>query len=307
MGLSPLQHKLQDDDVLIHLHIPKTGGSSLNYLLEQKFPAEAMFYVPTAILSRHELMEMNLDSYRMIIGHIKSSIAQYISKTPLFIAMLRHPVERIISFYYFVRSRPQILSYDVANQLSFEEFIESEKFHVREHIHNQMVRILSGQDDYSQIPTHTELELAKKQLEDMPFIGLTEYFEESVQLLFYTFIWQDSFEVPYRNVTDVRPTRAEVSPAITQKILDHNQLDLELYLFAKQLFHQRYRQMVDELSQNNLSLHKTNQDLKLDNQRLYSQLHNPKFRVIFYRTLFPQKSRLLLRELRRKWFAQPKD
>jgi hypothetical protein len=303
MGLSPLQHRLQDDDVLIHLHIPKTAGSSLNYLLEQKFPNEASFHWTVPHSTTDDLTETTFDPYRMIRGHITASFAQYTSKNPVFVAMLRHPVDRLISFYYFVRSRPANESYDVANQLSLEEFIDSERLHVRKHMNNQMVSVLLGLDARDKFPSHDDLDLAKKRLMEMSFFGLTEHFEESAQLLHYTFVWQDSFQVKYKNVTAKRPTRAEITPEIIQRILEYNQLDLELYTFAKKLFHQRYRQMVDELTQNNLKLYRYHQDLKLENQHLYSQVHNPNLGVMFYRALFPQKLRVLLRDLRTKWFV----
>jgi hypothetical protein len=307
MELLPLQHKLQENDVLIHLHIPKTAGSSLSYLLEQKFPEEAMFHTPVPALTHDELTKMIFAPYRLIRGHVTANIAQYISKTPVFITMLRHPVDRLISFYYFARSQPKNRSYDAANQLSLEEFINSDQLHARVHMNNQMVRILSGQVDKTQFPSRNEFELAKKQLTEMPFFGLTEHFEESAQLLHYTFIWQDPFQVQHKNATPIRPARKEISPETIQRILEYNQLDMELYLFAKEFFHQRYRQMVEELKQDNLTLYRYHQDLKRDNEGLYSQVHNPKLGVMFYRALFPQRFRLLFRDFRAKWVVQPKD
>jgi hypothetical protein len=307
MGLSPLQHKLQDDDVLIHLHIPKTGGKSLDYLIEQKFPEDVSYRWKISYPTPKDVANIKFDPYHMIRGHFTAKIAEYISKNPVFITMLRHPIERVVSFYYFVRSRPASIFYDIANQIPIEEFINLKQPNLHWHINNQMVSVLSGQDDYSKIPSNEDLELSKNQLAQMPFFGLTEYFKESAQLLHYTFIWQNSFEVQHKNATGIRPTREEISPQTLQGILEYNQLDLELYTFADQLFHQRYRQMVDELKQDNLDLYRYNQDLKRDNQELYSQLHNPNLGVMFYRALFPQQLRLLFRDRRGKWLGQSKD
>ena len=301
MVSSCLKHKLRDDEVLIHLHIPKTAGSSLNRLLENKFPEEDSLRI-----YRHpspESIAPIVQSYRMIRGHVSYSIAEKILNQNVFITMLRHPIDRIISFYYFVRARPENPFHQFANQTPLEAFIDTNDSIIAWQMHNQMVSTLSGNDDRDNLPSQDELALAKERLMNMPFFGLTEYFEESAQLLHYTFIWNNEFEAAHVNAT-ARPPREAISKTTLDRIQDYNQLDLELYNFAVALFRKRYQQMVHELMDDTKTLTDRNQTLVLENQQLYDQLHNPKPLIGLYRSVFPLRFRLFVRDMRMKQLEQ---
>ncbi len=282
--------------------------------LKTHFEADKQIIQPIKTLS--ELTPTTLAPYKLVAGHFTYNICNLVSGKPIFVTMLRHPVDRILSFYHYVRLKPKNDFYFISSRVPFEEFIEFDNIAIEWHVQNQMTAMLCGYDIHDQRPTQEDLPLAKERLAQMPFFGLTEFFEESVNLLHYTFQWGHNFEVLHRNATVDRPTRHQISDTVRRRILDDNQLDLQLYMFAVSVFRKRYRQMVDEIWENerylyaeNKTLNQIKQDLEmknyllhLRNQELEHQLHEPKRLTMLYRSILPFRLRTLLRDVRMSLF-----
>lgn len=94
--------------VIIHLHVPKTAGSSLNFLLEQHYPkAQVVNGVggpPLQKLSNMPPKDRN--ALRLITGHAPYGIHELLSRPHLYLCLLRQPGPRLYSFYkYILRAR----------------------------------------------------------------------------------------------------------------------------------------------------------------------------------------------------------
>ncbi|XP_061699544.1 heparan-sulfate 6-O-sulfotransferase 1-A isoform X2 [Syngnathoides biaculeatus] len=83
------------------------------------------------------------------------------------------------------------------------------------------------------------LESAKKNLRDMAFFGLTEY-QRKTQFLF-----ERSFRLrfirPFMQYNSTRAAGVDLDNATVQRIEELNELDMELYDYARDLFQQRYQ------------------------------------------------------------------
>ena len=76
---------------------------------------------------------------------------------------------------------------------------------------------------------------------------MKERFDESLQMLCYCLGWLPAANYERRMVSP-SPTRiADIPPKTRGAVLERNQLDLELYNFALDLFNERYHAMVDKL------------------------------------------------------------
>ena len=134
---------------LIHLHIPKSAGSSLSRLLvgETK-PNERVTIGDNAMAPLHNMPPERLKGLKLIFGHLSHGIAAQIPHRCHYISVLRQPGPRILSFYRYVgRTDHHPLYKTVAGQkMCFGDFLEftaaNPKF--RMEVDNGQIRRLAG-------------------------------------------------------------------------------------------------------------------------------------------------------------------
>ncbi|MED6263562.1 Heparan-sulfate 6-O-sulfotransferase 1-B [Characodon lateralis] len=83
------------------------------------------------------------------------------------------------------------------------------------------------------------LESAKKNLRDMAFFGLTEY-QRKTQFLFER-TFRLRFIRPFMQYNSTRAAGVDLDNATVQHIEELNELDMDLYDYARDLFQQRYQ------------------------------------------------------------------
>jgi hypothetical protein len=94
---------------VIFLHIPKTAGQSVHAFLQTMFareevcPARENFQlIPLPIVQ--------LRKYRLFSGHLDWCLLDVVSAPRFVFTILRHPIERILSFYFYLRFKAATLS-----------------------------------------------------------------------------------------------------------------------------------------------------------------------------------------------------
>jgi acetyltransferase-like isoleucine patch superfamily enzyme len=118
-------------------------------------------------------------------------------------------------------------------------------------LHNYQTRILSGIPEldppYRRFPSKRQLEvpesalaLAKRHLDDMFFVGITESFAESALILKEIFGWGLEDVVYVRKKINLnKPPSAEISSQLREKLAQINTLDLQLYNYGKARFREQ--------------------------------------------------------------------
>jgi Sulfotransferase family len=248
-----LEYRLQPDEQLCFIHIPKTAGTTLTSLLNSKFHHSEI--CPAEVWS--ELVEISPDDlakYRLFRGHFFYDMGDLLPRKPLYMTMLRNPIERVISGYEFMRrivpTRAEALPNHLkAQTMSLKDYVCDPD---NPSMSNSQTRHLSS-SRYKDDPVQW-LEVAKQRLaEEFTFVGLVERFEDSMALLSYTFGWNPLAEYQNLMVAPKRPKR-ELEPEVWEAIATRNSLDLELYAYAKSLFETRHTQMLTLLEAPELPL-----------------------------------------------------
>src|SRR5438874_1730089 len=95
------------DEVLLFLHIPKTGGSTLSKILERQYPrAQTLTLDDQKIAQFKTLPVAERGRYCLVKGHLHFGLHHFIPRPSTYITLLREPVERVLSFYHYARSTP---------------------------------------------------------------------------------------------------------------------------------------------------------------------------------------------------------
>jgi hypothetical protein len=210
-------------DKIIFIHIPKTGGTTVNTAMQGTF-----WQTTPDFNYRH------IDGKTMISnsGDIfrSSSIEKY--KDFKIFTMFRDPVDRILSEYSFIKERRDFMNLLKPQPKSFEEYVMNSQ------TSNGVLKFLLGNRMYSPVKlTEDDLQRAIGVIHEIPIhIGIFEEFGKS--LSYFSAVtgidWGKKIEV--KRITFKRPRIKDISDEIKQIIAEKNQLDIKLYQVGKELF-----------------------------------------------------------------------
>lgn len=222
------------DKALIFLHIPKTAGTTLNRIIEWQCNPAAIFTIDPhrfrATAARFKTFsEERRRRYQVVRGHLFYGIHDYLPQGATYLTMLREPVSRLLSSYYFILRRPL---HPLHAKLKGEGLGVEELIRLTPHRQNLQCRSIAGVGDVGTCDEST-LETAKQNLQhSFSVIGLSERFEDSLLLMMAEFGWR----VPFYTNRKVAKTRPKLDQRLAELIRQHNRFDVELYEFGKNLF-----------------------------------------------------------------------
>ena len=203
--------------MFVYVHIPKTGGTTFNVILENTFGISHCH----AFHNRRNVFDKNDFAFaRKVFPRMRSLSGSNLINPldlgipdPFFATFTREPVARVFSHYQHIAR--------YGNPKPFEEELRS-----NEDMQNLNVKILAG---------GLNLDRAKLFLEKCGFVGFTDKFDVSLHIL--------EKLSPYKLVLDYRSGQVapdntvkkqlEADPRAAEMTREFNQLDLELYSFAR--------------------------------------------------------------------------
>lgn len=203
--------------MIVCLHIPKTGGTSFNVILENSFGIRNCHTNQT---NRSTFTQADLEfvrkcypGVRSIVGHNLVDPGQLQVPNPFFMTILREPIARVISHYQYSIQNGH-------NPKSFEETLRAS-----ENLQDLQVKLIAGGRD---------LDKAKRFLEQCAFVGLTEKFDLSLRVLERLAPCKLRLNYEQRVVARGNEVKDSIKsdPRLLEVARAYNQLDIELYKFA---------------------------------------------------------------------------
>ncbi|SDC82944.1 MULTISPECIES: sulfotransferase family 2 domain-containing protein [unclassified Candidatus Frackibacter] len=227
--------------LLIFLHIPKTGGTTLRSIITKVYRKDQFFEGDyQKIINKLKKSEENIQGIECIKGHIKFGIHRYCTRLYTYITMLRKPIDRMISVYYHIRRNPNIPKYEQLKNISFKEFVSSDQFSYNS---NRQLFMITGGKKHPFNLDSSDLEEAKSNLDNcFSVVGITEMFDESLFLMKKELGWDD-ISYTRKRVAKNRPSKENVSNETIKIIEERNKLDIELYQYAKKKLKARIKSL----------------------------------------------------------------
>ncbi len=257
LGFKPIRR------VLIHIHIYKNAGSSIDRLLWESFGDG--FAILDAMPGHQTIDQRSFARYVAENPHIKA-VSSHRLHPPLSmpgalpIVFLRHPVDRAKSAYGFARMNPDMPDHAVARDASFGEYVawslatRGEGAILRNHqVHHLSSAAYRADDPEHWRATEADLQEAKSLIAGLPVFGLVRRFGESCRLLntyYKPHLPAVTFKEWAENVSSnpslsedaaLDAIRSELDAATYDALHAANALDLQLYAFANVEFGRRLR------------------------------------------------------------------
>ena len=211
--------------LLIFTHIPKTAGSTITTLIDTLYRKEEIHRESLDPAAGGPALDPRA---RILVGHHIYGQHRFTERPCRYFTILRDPVERVISVYFFILRKPDHFLYRqlASGEMSMLQLAQRER--------NVQTHYISG-IPRTQEATEETLALAKKHLEERFVCGLMERFDESLLLLQNAYGW--NFQ-SYRtiNVTKNRPARDNVPAEVRAAAVESTRLDQQLYDWARERF-----------------------------------------------------------------------
>jgi len=237
---------------IIFIHLPKCGGTTLSRIIEWEYSPLRIFSVDPSFFrwSYYRLTKWSarrLAQIEVFKGHMPFGLHELLPQPATYITVLRDPVERVMSEYYFGLSYLVHPQHRMVKQLTLEEYVS------RTSHDNIQTKLIAGIDrSYDFLAGGCDSGTLAKAKENLAShfsaIGLTERFDEFLALAKVLFGWQVR-RYTHFNVTRSRFKPYRVPPEVKALITERYKYDVELYTFAERIFNEAVasnRAAVDE-------------------------------------------------------------
>lgn len=276
-----------DENIVVFTRVPKTGSLALNLMIEKlrelnNYTAfRTLDGMPTNAGNSEYLVERNAFRRQLLIETILNetsgpmiyarhqhflNFSEFQSKTqPIYISFVRHPVDRVISWYYYLRNplyqinkENGLLKEDIMPMSLMKEPIEDCVAKGRpacrfvkgmpNHDFINQIGFFCGQSpECERFESEAALRIAKDNFQrHYAVVGVTEHFAKSVKVLqeLLPRYFQGSLQLLSEDPDLLQINRNQFRPKVKQRIRDqitaNFTLEIDFYNFAKQRLFKQY-------------------------------------------------------------------
>jgi len=226
--------------MLIFVHVPKTGGISVSNAIARRVPGTVRINVQKQLDEFRALNPQEAAKIAVLCGHVPTGFEWWIRATgrpfddPAYVTILRDPVERLLSWYWFRVNQAGHVPFDGTRQQTFSEWALSDDYEADNIITRYFLNY-----GYPLLDIHwpracpvgkltdAMLENAWGQLSRCAFVGLYENFATDARRIVEMAGAGDE-PILRENVTASRMAVDDLNPSVANAIRERHHWDYEL-------------------------------------------------------------------------------
>ena len=233
---------------LMVIHIPKAAGTTFRHIMERQYHHSQVFKIQNDIPAERERLEGVADvlkrELRVVFGHMCWGWHEALvpAQPHSYLTILRDPVDRVLSLYAYCRLPGHYLR-DLVREMSVHDYVTTGVTCTAD---NGMTRQLCGADQFLREPyndmaipfgklTTGHLNAAMKHLDQCAVVGVAERFDRVLERCQQQFGWRIGAYENSNVTTWPKPNREHLDRRTLDAIYNHNELDRQLYEYAKGL------------------------------------------------------------------------
>lgn len=220
---------------LLFVHVPKSAGTTVIRYLIAGYPNSLTFTIDGMSVDKSlslfgALSEEERFKYRFVYGHGAHKIRKLCHPETVKTTILRDPVKRLVSHYYFARSSPNHYLYNEIHKrgMSLLEYVESD---LSPELRNNLIRRCSGipWQDAEKNPIGALKETRWILREEYAVIGTVDDLPAWSVRIGSRIGLKASFPERRANITEERKKIDEIEPEVIATVQHLNKLDIKPY------------------------------------------------------------------------------
>ncbi len=222
-------------------HIPKCGGTSLNLYLVAHYPERKIFTVngikPTESIEEFKaLAPCKKTRYDLVKGHLAIELLDHVSAEMLKITVLRDPIDRIISHFYYAKRTKQHYLYSKIKKsgMDLEQYVTSG---LSDELQNYYTTFFSGLTarDVERNPEKAIIRAVQIVQERYDIVGFLDDFKSFANELKKQAKFRHDYQDVRLNITANRPSLDDILPSTLKIIEELNHIDVSFYKKIKEV------------------------------------------------------------------------
>ncbi|UJP06180.1 MAG: methyltransferase domain-containing protein [Nitrosomonas sp.] len=211
--LFPKEISIPNSALVIQVHIPRTGGTSLRLLINEVIGSQHCLMGYNGEIERKSAEE--LSKIRLVVGHFGYGIHRHFTKKPYYISVTRDPVDRFISTYAEFRTNENSKYHKYAAKYNINDFLklvlDTDVQGLWQQLHNLQCRLLCGQANF---------EVAQRFIDEKyyllaPFDALNDMVD-----MFASALGHDKLLMPHVHQTKQKMTRHSDKVKLSSQSID---------------------------------------------------------------------------------------
>ena len=318
-----LKSSAYNDETLIFIHIAKTAGTTLNYLLERELYNNSVFgaydntldprsrsgtgvFEAETVFQKLRIEEQARGApFRFVSGHMRFGLHKHLDRPSMYITFLRDPVERVTSAFNYVRSRGWLPEDSSLLDFVKMDFLGNSNAMVRQLVDDPSLDASTDpalRSDARAVAERDYIQAKKDITQRFLFAAPVNRFDEALIVLAEHYDWPlEKLYYVSENITPKRGPKADITSEVVSLIIDRNRWDKELYDWAKK----RFARKIKDITKDPGALAKFHEGVRAYQQRegylkLKADLNEEKKIIMKALHEEKQKIRKTLREERRK-------